>query len=418
MPSLTKNNAVKRKVIGRRAAQGRPGSHLFQNSDASLAKYFRNIGSNNTLDAEEEVAQAKRLFELEQELWAVILGEKARVEPVREIIQEARIDHPGGKIDEVIGMLDQLSHSLTRGKASTRSTAVSTDLISAIADNLRDLDEDRSLIGRVLDRMHRENLSMFPDKLGQEGRRQRRIDAISAQVRQAKHCFIRENLGLVVNIAKRYHVDQMSLSDLIQEGNLGLMRAVDKFDYRKGFRFSTYASWWIRSYISRAIVRKSNTVRIPEYMLRDRNRIKRTEEAHRAKVGQSLNEEELANELGLSQKRLQRTLRHDVAFVESLDREMPGNDNQKYIDFLSDEDAKSPLEMVSLNDWLKSIPKTLEHLSVVERFVISWRFGLVDGDEMTLQEIGQCLSLSRERIRQIQEEALGKLRDQLEVDAA
>jgi len=133
-------------------------------------------------------------------------------------------------------------------------------------------------------------------------------------------------------------------------------------------------------------------------MLRDRNRIKRTEESHRARMGRSLDEEELANELGLSQKRLQRTLTHDIAFVESLDREMPGNDNQKYIDFLSDEDAKSPLEMVSLNDWLRSIPKTLEHLSVVERFVISWRFGLVDGDEMTLQEIGECLSLSRERI--------------------
>jgi RNA polymerase primary sigma factor len=262
-----------------------------------------------------------------------------------------------------------------------------------------------------------ERLNQSSAKNGNSGRIQE-IRRLVNRVKAAKHRFIQENLGLVVNIAKRYHVDQLSLSDLIQEGNLGLMRAVDKFDYRKGFRFSTYASWWIRSYISRAIVRKSNTVRIPEYMLRDRNRIKRTDEAHRAKAGRSMNEDELAGELGLSKKRLQRTLRHDVAFVESLDREMPGNDHQKYIDFLSDEDAKSPLEMASLNDWLKSIPKTLEHLSVVERFVICWRFGLVDGEEMTLQEIGQCLSLSRERIRQIQEEALDKLRDRLEVHAA
>jgi len=418
MPSLTKDNTVKKKTVNRRAVEGRSQSRIYQNSDASLARYFRTIGSNNTLDAEEEVAQARRLFELEQELWAVVLEGRERVSTVKEVVEEARVDHPVGQIDEVSGLLDRLDRSLSRPASSTRPSAESNDLIVAIADKLRDLDEDRGLVARVLERMPQKALSVSAGKVSRMGRGQKRINAIAAEVTQAKHNFIRENLGLVVNIAKRYHVDQMSLSDLIQEGNLGLMRAVDKFDYRKGFRFSTYASWWIRSYISRAIVRKSNTVRIPEYMLRDRNRIKRTEEAHRAKAGQSLNQEELASELGLSRKRLERTLRHDVAFVESLDREMPGNDNQKYIDFLSDEEAKSPLEMVSLNDWLKSIPKTLEHLSVVERFVISWRFGLVDGDEMTLQEIGQCLSLSRERIRQIQEEALGKIRDQMEVDAA
>lgn len=250
------------------------------------------------------------------------------------------------------------------------------------------------------------------------GLRHKRAAEIFFQIKNAKHRFIEENLGLVVNIAKRYHVDQMSLSDLIQEGNIGLMRAVDKFDYRKGFRFSTYASWWIRSYISRAIVRKSGTVRIPEYMLRDRNRIRRTEEANRAKLGRNLSEDELAAELGVSKKRLSRTKKHDVMFVESLDREMPGNDSQKYVDFLADEETKNPFEATTLNTWVRSMPDRLLSLSPVERFVLSRRFGLIDGDEMTLHEIGRCLSLSRERVRQIQEEALGKLRSRMEVNAA
>jgi len=384
-------------------------SRMFRNSDISLEKYFRNIGRHNTLDAEEEVAQAKAIFELEQRLWAAILEDGEQVKIVKDVVREADGDAVSDVSREVVSLLTKLGRALARSAKSKQRTPATKEFISTLAEKLRDMDEDRSLVGQVLSRA----------KAGAEGERlDAKTNGLAERVKHVKHRFIRENLGLVVNIAKRYHVDQMSLSDLIQEGNLGLMRAVDKFDHRKGFRFSTYASWWIRSYISRAIVRKSNTVRIPEYMLRDRNRIKRTDEAHRARVGRSLNEEELASELGLSKKRLRRTLRHDVAFVESLDREMPGNDHQKYVDFLSDENAKSPLEMASLNDWLKNIPKTLEHLSVVERFVICWRFGLVDGDEMTLQEIGQCLSLSRERIRQIQEEALVKLRDRLEVSAA
>jgi len=406
MATKISKSSSKREVTQRAVKSSGP-SRIFQNSDASLARYFRTIGSQKTLDADEEIAQTKALFELEQQLWINILKERSRIEIVGEMVQEASSDTPPAITDELLSLLSRLNRGLS-GSEGTKQKDDIAETTAVIAETLRDLDEDRSLVGQVLSRI----------RTGTGKSRNEKVFRIADRVKRAKHHFISENLGLVVNIAKRYHVDQMSLADLIQEGNLGLMRAVDKFDYRKGFRFSTYASWWIRSYISRAIVRKSNTVRIPEYMLRDRNRIKRTDEAHRAKVGRSLSQEELASELGLSKKRLERTLRHDVAFVESLDREMPGNDNQKYIDFLSDEDAKSPLEMASLNDWLKSIPQTLEHLSVVERFVICWRFGLVDGDEMTLQEIGQCLSLSRERIRQIQEEALGKLRDRMEVSAA
>jgi len=390
---------------------------LYKNADTSLINYFRFIGNRKSLSAEEEMAAAENISLLEHSLWtlilsdrevagelAVSLGSRIRTKTKSEddVIQEAR-SHVA---DYVAKMGKRRGRKQVQGDNDDHAAVVSSVLCC--------LDEDRTLIAAAMEHLRR----VKRPKKGNFDMLRRQVIALERRIRESKNAFIQENLGLVVNIAKRYHVEKMPLADLIQEGNLGLIRAVDKFDYTKGFRFSTYASWWIRSYISRAIVRKSNTVRIPEYMLRDRNRIKRTEEASRVKNGRAPNEDELASELGLSKKRLLRTRKHDVAFVESLDREMPGSDNQRYIDFLSDEQAKSPLENVTFNAWVRDIPDTLNKLSVTERFVICWRFGLLDGEEMTLQEIGKCLNLSRERIRQIQEEALVKLRSRLEVDAA
>jgi len=395
-------------------SQSKDSKQVYRYSDTSLMNYFRFIGNRKSLNAEEEMVAAEHISNLEHTIWELLLGNQSAASNLSESLGQSAAFKTKRDDELFENARMRIQGYLKTSSSSLKQTGDDVDL-QAAAHDLYMLDEDRTLVAAAI------NDTRISKKLKKDDEintLKSALKKLAKEVREAKNVFIQENLGLVVNIAKRYHVEKMPLADLIQEGNLGLIRAVDKFDYSKGFRFSTYASWWIRSYISRAIVRKSNTVRIPEYMLRDRNRIKRSEEASRVKNGRAPNEEELADELGLSKKRLSRTRKHDVAFVESLDREMPGSDNQRYIDFLSDEDAKGPLENVEFNAWVRDIPKTLSKLNVTERFVICWRFGLLDGEEMTLQEIGKCLNLSRERIRQIQEEALVKLRSRMEVDAA
>jgi RNA polymerase primary sigma factor len=237
-----------------------------------------------------------------------------------------------------------------------------------------------------------------------------RITIAAARSKVVKNKFVKANLRLVVSIARRYNRGRLPLIDLIQEGNIGLMKAVERFDHSRGYRFSTYASWWIRHAISRALADKGRAVRIPVHMLDTHNRIARATQAVIARTGREPTLPELERETGIPQEKLDKVKGSWAETPFSLDRPVGDEDGRKFIDFLQDENTISPYESLANQKWSAEVRRLLTTLTPIESRIIRWRFGLDDEDELTLKEIGDKYNLSRERIRQLQEQALGKIR--------
>lgn len=238
----------------------------------------------------------------------------------------------------------------------------------------------------------------------------RDVKIIAKEGKAARAHLLEANLRLVVSLAKRYTGRGMPLLDLIQEGNLGLIRAMEKFDYTKGFKFSTYATWWIRQAITRGMADQSRTIRLPVHLVEQVNKISRIKRELYQQLGREATNEELAEESGIAENKIEMLLRQSRDPV-SLDMPVGTDEEAPLGDFIEDSEATDAEEAVVASLRHHDVRKVLATLEIREQEVIKLRYGLDDGLPRTLDQIGRHFGLSRERVRQIEREVMAKLRD-------
>jgi RNA polymerase primary sigma factor len=383
-----------------------------------LAMYFRDMAELEVLRPEQEFETARNIEELELDLWRTLLGFAPGATWMAETV-----DKVIGKPYPEFKPYRQLAER-ARGRASSLPTRSRFEkLVAQISAKLKELDIDRLFVDAAIAEVRRVNRAQrngFPlegvaTSFSTSTKQFRDfVHAVlqrASRVKQAKNEFVKANLRLVVSIARRFNHGRLPLPDLIQEGNIGLMKAVERYDYRRGFRFSTYASWWIRHAISRALADKGRAVRLPVHMIDAYHRIAKSERELQSKLERPATTEEIASATGIEADKLEKMKTFLSETPVSLDRPISDEDGRRLIDVLVDpNEAPSPPDQMMTTETQGEMLKLLGGLKPIEADILRKRFGLVNDRERTLKEIGDEYHLSRERVRQLQEQALGKMR--------
>jgi RNA polymerase primary sigma factor len=265
--------------------------------------------------------------------------------------------------------------------------------------------EDEVRLAKAIETGRKAGLALETEK---DAAKRRKLHQLVRTGEEARQTFIRSNLRLVVSIAKRYGRARLPFLDLVQEGNLGLIRAVEKFEYRKGFKFSTYATWWIRQAITRAIADKSRTIRVPVHMMDTINQMQTAETNLIKKLGRKPTDDELSEESGLTVAKIieaRKVAPEPISIFEPV-----GEDNTTLGDFIEDVDAAAPFELIASKLNIEQLRHVLDRLNERERTIIEMRYGLGEREPATLDEVGRHFNVTRERIRQIEAKALAKMR--------
>ena len=388
-----------------------------------LGTYFREMSELNVMTPEEEKAAATKIAMLRVGYWYAIFSYPPYTEGLCNVL-EAEMDEEDLPKEEIATIRK------TPRALRDRETRANKDAFGAATQALAEIVGYSDVDGIISDkivadlvelRRGKKRMRTLKVKPPREGSKPFAdyVNAIKANERalkRTKDAFVKCNLRLVVSIARRFNHGRMPLQDLIQEGNIGLMKAVDRFDHRKGFRFSTYGSWWIRHAISRAVADKGRQVRLPVHMIDAYHKVSRAKREFEMKHGREATLEELAKQTGLPLAKIQKMNGLLLDQAISLDKPVGGGEDgegRRLVDFLEDESGTSPGEQIATDAMNSEVKRLISRLRPIEADILRKRFGLVDDEELTLKEIGSQYSLSRERIRQLQEQALGKIRREL-----